>query len=171
MTGRLWKRASKTRALVARGITPRPFWFSRFRPGYEVRDFSKAYRLSPKVCFRHREPQSGEKLKARVARVRRDFGPLVQNAGQAQGKDGNDPFAPLLARKIRYRLIRHRISHRVGKVCADDDSAHSGYVCRWGEIGSGDLRSDPPPRQHTIAIEEARKPIVAMLLIPPRQRT
>jgi hypothetical protein len=41
----------------------------------------KAYRLRPKVCFRHREPQSGEKLKAWVARVRRDFGPLVQNAG------------------------------------------------------------------------------------------
>ena len=39
-TGRLCKRGSKTRAFVARGITWRSFWFSSFRPGYEVRDFS-----------------------------------------------------------------------------------------------------------------------------------
>jgi hypothetical protein len=68
-------------------------------------------------------------------------------------------------------LAEGGISHRVGKVRADNDSAHPGYVCRWEENGSGDLRSDPPPRQYTIAIEEASKPIVAMLLIPPRQRT
>jgi hypothetical protein len=37
---------------------------------------------------------------------------LVQNAGQAQGKNGRDPFAPLLARKIRERLIRHGILHQ-----------------------------------------------------------
>ena len=110
----------------------------------------KAYRLSPKVCFRHREPQSGEKLKAWVARVRRDFGPLVQNAGQAQGKHGSDPFAPLLARKIRERLIRHGISHRVEKTRAGTLSAHPGYVCRWGENGRGstngkitEMSSDP----------------------------
>ncbi len=56
-----------------------------------------------------------EKLKACVTRVRRDFGPLVQNAGQAQGKHGSDPLASQLARKIRERLIRHCISHRVGR--------------------------------------------------------
>jgi len=40
VTCRLWKRGFKTRAFVARGITGRSFWFSSFRPGYEVRDFS-----------------------------------------------------------------------------------------------------------------------------------
>ena len=40
VTCRLWKRGFKTRDFVARGITGRSFWFSSFRPGYEVRDFS-----------------------------------------------------------------------------------------------------------------------------------
>ncbi len=40
VTLRLWKRGSKTRAFVARGIAWRSFWFSSFRPGYEVRDIS-----------------------------------------------------------------------------------------------------------------------------------
>ena len=32
--------APKLALFVARGITGRSFWFSSFRPGYEVRDFS-----------------------------------------------------------------------------------------------------------------------------------
>jgi hypothetical protein len=70
-----------------------------------------------------------------VARVRRDFGPLVQNAGQAQGQHGRDPFAPLLARKIRERLIRHGILHRVSEEGAETASANPGYVCRLGKNG------------------------------------
>jgi hypothetical protein len=60
---------------------------------------------------------------------------LVQNAGQAQGKNGSDPLAPLLARKIRERLIRHGILHRVLEAGTESVSAHPGYVCRWGENG------------------------------------
>jgi len=37
---RLWERGFKTRVFVAWGITGGPVWFSSFRPGYEVRDFS-----------------------------------------------------------------------------------------------------------------------------------
>ena len=98
----------------------------------------------PEVGLRHREPQSGEKLKASVARVRRDFGPLVQNAGQAQGNHGSDPFASLLARKIRERLIRHSISHRVGRN-ASWDSLSSPGLCmplgrKWARrIGAGKI--------------------------------
>ena len=40
MTCRLWKGGFKTRAFVARGITRGSIWFSSFRPGYVVRDFS-----------------------------------------------------------------------------------------------------------------------------------
>ena len=89
--------------------------FLSVRTGIRCRPTVAGVVCIPEVGLRHREPQSREKLKALVARVRRDFGPLVQNAGQAYGKDGSDPFAPLLARKIRERLIRHGISHRVGR--------------------------------------------------------
>ena len=102
----------------------------------------KAYRLSPKVCFRHREPQSGEKLKASVTRVRRDFGPLVQNASQAQGKDGSYPFSPLLARKIRERLIRHGISHRVGRNASWDYFSSPGLCMPFGRKWARDCRGD-----------------------------
>ena len=100
----------------------------------------KASRLRPKVCFRHREPQSREKLKAWVTRVLRDFGPLVQNSSQAHGKHGRDPFSSLLARKIRERSIRHGILHRVSEEGSETASAHPGYVCRLGENGRGDWK-------------------------------
>ena len=90
------------------------------------------------VGLRHREPDSGEKLKARVAKVCRDSGPLVQNAGQAQRQDGRNPFAPLLARKIRERSIRHGILHRVSEEGSETASAHPGYGCRLGENGRKD---------------------------------
>jgi hypothetical protein len=47
VTCRLWKGGFKTRAFVARGITGRSIWFSSFRPGYEVRDFS----ITPSLTF------------------------------------------------------------------------------------------------------------------------
>ena len=47
VTCRLWERGFKTRVFVARGITGRSVWFSRFRPGYEVRDFS----INPSLTF------------------------------------------------------------------------------------------------------------------------
>jgi hypothetical protein len=93
----------------------------------------KAYRLRPKVCFRHREPQSGEKLKAWVTRVLRDFGPLVQNSSQAQGKHGREPFAPLLARKIRERSIRHGISHRFQENASWDSLSSPGLCMPLGK--------------------------------------
>jgi hypothetical protein len=37
----------KTRVFFARGITSGSIWFSRFRPGYEVRDFS----ITPSLIF------------------------------------------------------------------------------------------------------------------------
>ena len=80
----------------------------------------------------HRKPDFGEKLKAWVVRVRRDFGPLVQNSSQARGKHGRDAFAPLLARKIRERSIRHGILHRSERTRVGTVSAHPGYVCRLG---------------------------------------
>jgi hypothetical protein len=40
-----------------------------------------------------------------------------------------------LARKIRERLIRHGILHRVSEERAETASAHPGYVCRLGENG------------------------------------
>jgi len=46
--------------------------------------FPSGLSLSPPAFLRHREPDSREKLKAWVTRVCRDFGPLVQNAGQAR---------------------------------------------------------------------------------------
>ena len=65
-------------------------------------------------------------------RVRRDFGPLVQNASQAQGKHGSDPLASQLARKIRERLIRHGISHRVGRNASWDSLSSPGL---WLPLG------------------------------------
>ena len=47
VTCRLWKGGFKTRAFVARGITGRSIWFSSFRPGYVVRDFS----ITPSLTF------------------------------------------------------------------------------------------------------------------------
>jgi hypothetical protein len=66
-------------------------------------------------------------------RVRGDFGFLVYNVGQTQGKDGSDPLAALADRKIREREIRHGISYRVNKTQAEIDSALPGYVCRGVE--------------------------------------
>jgi hypothetical protein len=60
---------------------------------------------------------------------------MVQNASQAQGKDGRDAFAPLLARKIRERSIRPGIIHRLLEERTGTVSAHPGYGCRWGENG------------------------------------
>jgi hypothetical protein len=91
--------------------------------------------ISTWSCFRYEEPDSREKLKARVVRVCRDLGPFVQYSSQAHGKYGRDAFAPLLARKIRERSIRHGILHRVSEERAETVSIHPGYVCRLGENG------------------------------------
>jgi hypothetical protein len=85
----------------------------------------------PDFGLRHREPQVRGNLKAGVARVGRDSGSLIEHPLQANSQNSRDPFAPLLARKIREREIGHGISHRVGNVRADNDSAHPGYVCRF----------------------------------------
>ena len=106
----------------------------------------------PKVCFRHREPQSAEKLKALVVRVRRDFGPLVQNAGQAQRKHGSDPLAPLLARKIRERLIRHGISHRVGRIASWDCPSSPGLCMPLGRKWARDCRGQTVYSRQTLLV-------------------
>jgi len=84
-----------------------------------------------RVRFRFSESED-QWFKAWIARVCSAFGPLVQNAGQAQGKDGSDPFAPLLARKIRERLIRHGISHRVGRNASWDSLSSPGLCMPFG---------------------------------------
>jgi len=90
-----------------------------------------ASRLSPPAYLSHREPDSREKLKARVVRVRGNFGPLVQYYSKAHGKHRRNPLAPLLARKIREGKIRHGMSHRVLKMQAETDSAHPGLCMPW----------------------------------------
>ena len=80
MTCRLLKRGFKTRAFIARGITGRSFWFSSFRPDYEVRDFSITPLTDIPVRATWRLPRVGvpkaEKAPKPIrARVGRDIAP------------------------------------------------------------------------------------------------
>jgi hypothetical protein len=83
--------------------------------------------------LRHREPQVGRNLKAKVARAGGDFGSLIQHALKAYSEDSSDPLAALADREIREGSIGHGMFHRVEIPPAEEISAHPGVMYAVGE--------------------------------------